>query len=108
MDAISTLLDPLKKDTRIQKHFLGLLHVLIGRRITTSDGQLVSNGLSWRDLAAKLKKLRWDPEAVAELGINAEESAAPRPATILVPGHKPGPGGFRRGACQRSRGGQDS
>lgn len=70
MDALSLLLEPLKKDTRIQKHFLGLLHVLIGRRISTTSGQLVSSGLSWRDLAAKLKKLRWDPEVVRELGID--------------------------------------
>lgn len=73
MDALSTLLGPLKKDTRIQQHFLGLLHVLIGRRISTADGKLVSGGLSWRDLAAKLKKIRWDPDAVATLGISANE-----------------------------------
>jgi hypothetical protein len=73
MDALSMLLEPLKKDPRIHKHFLGLLHVLIGRRISTADGQLVSSGLSWRDLAAKLKKLRWDPEAVSELGIKPDD-----------------------------------
>jgi hypothetical protein len=73
MDALSMLLEPLKKDTRIQKHFLGLLHVLIGRRISTADGQVISSGLSWRDLAAKLKKLRWDPEAARELDITVED-----------------------------------
>jgi hypothetical protein len=73
MDALSTLLEPLKKDPRIQNHFLGLLHVLIGRRISTADGKLVSSGLSWRDLAAKLKKMRWDPDAVTKLGLSAEE-----------------------------------
>ena len=73
MDALSMLLEPLKKDSRVQEHFLGLLHVLIGRRITTVDGQLVSKGLSWRDLAAKLKKLRWDPDAAGSLGIDVKD-----------------------------------
>src|ERR1700694_4278728 len=73
MDALSMLLEPLKQDPRIQKHFLGLLHVLVGRRFPPANGQLVSKGLSWRELAAKLKKLRWDPEAVRDLAINLED-----------------------------------
>lgn len=73
MDALSTLLEPLKKDTRIQDQFLGLLHVLIGRRITTAEGKLVSSGLSWRELAAKLKKMRWDPDMVTKLGLSPQD-----------------------------------
>ncbi len=69
MDAVIVLLEHLKKEPRVKHHFLGLLHVLIGRRIATADGQLVSGGVTWRDLAAKLKKVRWDPDAVIELGL---------------------------------------
>jgi hypothetical protein len=80
MDALSKLLEPLKKDSRIEKHFLGLLHVLIGRRINTADGQLVSSGLTWRELAAKLKKVRWDPAAADKLNI-AVKDLPPRDRT---------------------------
>lgn len=70
MDALSVLLDILKKETKVRGQFLGLLHVLIGRRLTTAEGNLVSSGMSWRDLAARLKKVRWAPEAVRELGLD--------------------------------------
>ena len=52
-------------------NFLGLLHILIGRRITLADGTAVSTGLTWRELALLLKKVRWDPDQVAELGLDA-------------------------------------
>src|SRR5690349_16630133 len=52
--------------------FLGLLNVLIGRRISTRDGAVLSTGLTWRELAVLLNKFRWDPEAVRELGLDPE------------------------------------
>jgi hypothetical protein len=52
-------------------NFLGLLHILIGRRITLTDGTDISGGLTWRELAILLKKVRWDPHQVAELGLDA-------------------------------------
>lgn len=51
-------------------HFQGLLYVLVARRVMTTEGESVSAGLTWRDLAALLKKVRWDREAVRELGID--------------------------------------
>ena len=48
----------------------GLFHVLIGRRIEKADGTLISVGLTWREAAALLKKVRWDKDAVRELGID--------------------------------------
>jgi hypothetical protein len=68
MDALSMLFDILKKKGLTKGHFLGFLHVLIGRRITQADGSLVCAGMAWRELANWLKKVRWDPEAVRELG----------------------------------------
>jgi hypothetical protein len=73
MDAVTVLLDDLKKAGVARGHFLGLLHVLIGRRVTHKKGGAVCAGLTWRELANLLQKLRWDPEAVRELDIDPEE-----------------------------------
>ena len=74
MDALSALFDELKKGGQTQGSFLGFLHVLIGRKITRlSDGAVLSKGISWRDMAAWLKKTRWDPEAVRELGLEPDQ-----------------------------------
>ena len=53
--------------------FRGLLHVLVGRRVTLRDGTPVSAGLSWREAALVLKKYRWDREAVRELGLDPKD-----------------------------------
>jgi hypothetical protein len=68
MDALPMFFETLKKKGLTRGHFLGFIHVLIGRRISRADGTLVSRGMAWRDVAGWLKKLRWDPEAVRELG----------------------------------------
>src|SRR6516164_2018531 len=74
MDALSALLDTLKKTGRTQGNFLGFLHVMIGRTITrSSDKKVVSKGNTWREMAGFLKKLRWDPEAVRELALNPDD-----------------------------------
>jgi hypothetical protein len=43
--------------------------VLVGRRITRTDGTPVSAGLTWREAAVLLKRVRWPREAVKELGL---------------------------------------
>ena len=53
MDRLREFLDILSEKGQAEGNFLGLLHVLIGRRITLDDGTLVSSGQSWRDLAAR-------------------------------------------------------
>jgi hypothetical protein len=74
MDALSTMLETLKKGGQTEGHFRGFLHVMIGRKITRhSDKSVVSSGITWRDLAGWLKKLRWDPDAVKELGLNPDD-----------------------------------
>jgi hypothetical protein len=74
MDALSTLFDELKKSGQTQGNFLGFLHVLIGRTITRkSDGTVANKGFTWREMAAWLKKVRWDTEAVRELGLNPDD-----------------------------------
>jgi hypothetical protein len=74
MDALSTFLEELKKGGHIKGNLRGFLHVLIGRKITRhSDKSVISSGITWRDLAAFLKKLRWDPDAVKELGLDPDD-----------------------------------
>jgi hypothetical protein len=73
MDWARELLDHLKDRGTATGNFLGLLHVLIGRRIVKADGTVVSAGFTWRELAALLKKVRWDKEAVRELGLDPKD-----------------------------------
>lgn len=70
MDGVLTFLDVLRQHGLAEGHFLGLLHTLIGRRVTLSDGTLVSPGLTWRALADLLKRVRWDKDAVREIGLD--------------------------------------
>jgi hypothetical protein len=69
MDWAREFLEDLKGREDFQGNILGLLNVLIGRRVEKADGTLVSNGLTWRELAGLLKKVRWDKEAVRQLGL---------------------------------------
>ena len=72
MDALSTLFEALKKSGQTEGNLLGFLHVLIGRTIT-KDKTKITSGLTWRELAGWLKKMRWDPEAVRELGLDPKD-----------------------------------
>ncbi|MBI3411658.1 MAG: hypothetical protein HY040_25290 [Planctomycetes bacterium] len=72
MDELADFLDQLKTKKLAEGNFLGFLNVLIGRRISLGES-IISNGLGWRDLAGWLKKVRWDPEMVRELGIDPLE-----------------------------------
>jgi hypothetical protein len=73
MDRLNGFLSNLKAKKLAQGNFLGLLHVLIGRSIADVDGNLISKGLTWRELAGLLQKIRWDRDAVKELGIDPDE-----------------------------------
>jgi hypothetical protein len=70
MDRLREFLTMLKEQGQAQGNFLGLLHVLIGRRLVAADGTVVSAGATWREVAALLKRVRWDREAVRELGLD--------------------------------------
>jgi hypothetical protein len=77
MDQLHEFLEAVRSAGIAQGRFRGLLHLLIGRRISLLDGTLVSGGLTWRQLSARLKQERWDPEAVRELGMEPR-TLAPR------------------------------
>src|SRR5262245_15290431 len=70
MDPLRQLLDALKQHGEARGNFLGLLNVLIGRRVTRADGTVVSTGVTWRELAALLKRVRWEKDAVRELSLD--------------------------------------
>jgi hypothetical protein len=70
MDGLKAFLEDVLRNSYATGHLLGLLHILIGRTITRSDGGLISKGMTWRDAANMLKLVRFDPEAVRELKID--------------------------------------
>ncbi len=70
MDSLRELLEAVREHDLARGQFQGLLHLLVGRRISREDGTLVSSGTTWRDLATLFKRLRWDREVVRELGLD--------------------------------------
>ena len=75
MDPLQAFLEDIKRLKLAKDHLLGLFHILIGRRITRADGTLISGGMTWRELAALLKKVRWSKDAVQELELDPEDLA---------------------------------
>jgi hypothetical protein len=69
MDRLREFLNAVERHGLARDNFLGVLHILIGRRIGLADGTPVSAGLTWREAAAQLKKARWDRDAVREVGL---------------------------------------
>jgi hypothetical protein len=70
MDQLREFLDAIRARGLAQGRFLGLLHILIGRRLTDRNGALISGGLTWREAATLLRVARWEPNAVAEIGVD--------------------------------------
>ncbi len=77
MEGLREFLEDLKRQGYARDNFLGLLNLLIGRRIQTSTGTILSDGLTWRAVASWLQKARWDKDAVRELGLDPH-TLAPR------------------------------
>lgn len=74
MDGLREFLDACRRQPQVRGHFLGLLHVAIGRRIVrSSDQQLLSTGVTWRQMAELLRQVRWDKDAVRELGLDPDK-----------------------------------
>jgi hypothetical protein len=71
MDRLRDFLNAVRDQGVAEGRFLGLLHVLIGRRIALADGTEVSAGLTWREAAVLLKKVRWAKESVTELAVTS-------------------------------------
>jgi hypothetical protein len=76
MDGIREFLSAARDNGLAAGHFLGLLHIAIGRKITRPDGSVVSMGFTWRVVAQELKNLRFDQELVREFGTDPETLVA--------------------------------
>jgi hypothetical protein len=72
MTSLIDLLERLRAAQLATGRFRGLLYVLVGGRIVHGD-TVISTGLTWREAAALLKKVRWEREAVRELGLEPAE-----------------------------------
>jgi hypothetical protein len=70
MEQLREFLNAVRDSDAASGNFLGLLNVLIGRRITLADGTAVSGGMTWRELSALLKQLRWDRGVLRELKLD--------------------------------------
>ena len=70
MEPLREFLNAVRHHGTARGNLLGLLHILIGRRITRADGAPVSGGMTWRELAMLFKQLRWDREVVRELNLD--------------------------------------
>jgi hypothetical protein len=75
MDRLREFLEDVRRLAPFRGNFLGLLNILIGRHIAKTDGTPVSDGLTWRELAAVLKKYSWDKDLVRELGLDPAKLA---------------------------------
>ena len=70
MDGLRKLLMDLRQHGHARENFLGMLNVFIGRRIETASGQILANGMNWRELAELLKRVRWEKSAARTLGVD--------------------------------------
>ncbi|MCZ2341412.1 MAG: hypothetical protein LC104_06395 [Bacteroidales bacterium] len=72
MDGIAEFLEAVRRHHLIAGRLRGVFHIAIGRRITTTDGRVLSTGVTWRDLSAQLKQLRFDKDLVKEIGADPD------------------------------------
>jgi hypothetical protein len=72
MDALAELFEKIRSEELSKGLFLGLLHVFIGRTVAAPGGTVLSTGMTFREVATWLKKLRWNPEDVRDLGLDPD------------------------------------
>ena len=72
MDGLQALLEAVRDAGIASGHLRGLFHILIGRRISTTSGDVISTGVTWRELSNLLKNSRFDKELVRELGADPD------------------------------------
>jgi hypothetical protein len=72
MDGVRELFETAREKNLAAGRFRGLLHIAIGRTVARADGTKLSAGLTWREVAALLKVLRYDTELGREAGADPE------------------------------------
>jgi|SRR5947208_272664 hypothetical protein len=73
MEGLREFLERVRQNHLVRGHFRALLHVAIGRRITRSDGTVLSTGATWRQLSELFRVMRWDKELVREVGLTPND-----------------------------------
>jgi len=72
MDHLQDVLELLRRKGLLKGRLRGVLHIAIGRTLSTPEGRAISRGMTWRELANLLRDLRFDPAMVSELGLDPE------------------------------------
>lgn len=73
MDALDNFLLALKEGSITKGRILGLIRLLVAYKIYDKNGDPVTLGVTFRTLAEKLKKARWETSEIDALGINPKE-----------------------------------
>ena len=73
MDRLGEFLETVRARGTAAGRLRGLLWILVAQPVRLPDGTAVSNGLTWRALAAVLKRERWDADSVRDLGLDPSE-----------------------------------
>ena len=72
MDGLQRLLEAVRDNGLAVGHLRGVLHVAIGRKVLAADGSLLSAGVTWRELADRLKQAKYDVALGLEVGADAD------------------------------------
>ncbi len=72
MDGLQRLLDAVRDNGLAAGHLRGVLHIAIGRQLTDVAGAVVSAGVTWRDLAERLKLAKFDTSLGMEVGADPD------------------------------------
>jgi hypothetical protein len=73
MEGLREFLEKVRQAHLARGHFRALMHIAIGRRISRTDGTVLSTGATWRQLSDLLRLIRWDKEFVREVGLNPDD-----------------------------------
>ncbi len=72
MDGLIPFLEMVRDRKLAAGRLRGFLHICIGRRVTKTDGTLVSAGVTWRELSVLLKDAKFDKDLASQVGADPD------------------------------------
>lgn len=72
MDGVRSVLEIIRDNNLAKGRLRGVLHLLIGKTLVNDVGNVLSDGLTWRQLASELRAIRFDKKLAAEVGADPE------------------------------------
>jgi hypothetical protein len=75
MKALGTFLSWLETRKLMEGRVRGLFHILVGREIVDKRGDVISNGLTWREVAEAFAAAHINTAHVEQLGLDPEKLA---------------------------------